>query len=471
MRSSSLILVCLQIVATLILFPSQADAFSFNPNYLISDIEFTNIFSMDLGQIQNFLERGTLASYKTTDIDGKERYASDIIWRAADRNGVNPQVILVMLQKEQSLVTDADPLSSQFDWAMGYGVCDSCNYDNPDIQRFKGFAKQINSATLQLTEGYLADIDALGQTVMGYAPGEPATIDEITVVPANNATAALYTYTPHLHGNENFARLWQAWFVRQFPTGSLLQNTTNGGVWLIQFGYRRPITSRAAFISRYDEESVIPVAPPELEAYPVGRPISLPNYSLVSDENGAIYLLVDDTIRHIVSMEAFRAIGFNLDEVIEVPAEELAEYSLGEPITATTVYPQGALLQDAKTGGVYFVENSAKHPIVSREILLARFGSRTIVPATQVELATYATGDPVTFPDSTLVGITDEPTVYVISEGKRRSIPNEQTFISFGWQWADVVWTDQRSVEIHPLGEELTVTQEQIADDLLMATP
>lgn len=453
------------------LFPARADAFSFNPNYLISDAEFSNMFSMDLGQIQEFLGRGTLAAYKTTDVDGKERYASDIIWRAAQRNNVNPQVILVMLQKEQSLVTDPEPSSSQFDWAMGYAVCDDCSYDDPDIQRFKGFAKQVNSATLQLTEGYLADIDSLGQTVMGYAPGEPTTIDDATVTPVNNATAALYTYTPHLHGNENFAKLWQAWFVRQFPTGSLLQNADDGGVWLIQFGSRRPITSRAAFTSRYDDASIISVESSELEAYPVGRPISLPNYSLISGDDGAIYLLVDDSLRHVVSMEAFRSIGFNLDEVIEVSADELAGYSLGEPITSTTVYPQGALLQDATTGGVYFVENGVKSPIVSREILLARFGSRAITSAAPEELETYATGSPIAFPDGTLIGVAGEPAVYVISDGRRRPIPNEQTFTAFGWQWDDVVWTDERSVELQPLGENLSVTQEDIAGDLLMATP
>ncbi|MFH1253023.1 MAG: hypothetical protein V1664_01680 [Candidatus Uhrbacteria bacterium] len=447
------ILALLTIVS--VLFPNLSQASTFNPNYLISDEEFTDYFSMELGDIQTFLEKGYLADYKTEDIDGKTRYASEIIWRAAQRNGINPKVILVMLQKEQSLITDDDPTEDQLDWALGYGVCDNCSHDDPDIQRWRGLAKQINSATLQLTEGYLADLEKYGQTVMGFAPGELCRIDGIRVTPVNNATAALYTYTPHLEGNENFVTLWQAWFVRNYPTGTLLQDSETGGVWLIQYDERRAITSRAALLSRFNENMIIPVSLTELEAYSQGSSISLPNYSLLHTEDGGIYLLVDDTIRHIVSMEAFRAIGFSTDDLVEISNDEFTMYQEGEPITSDSVYPQGALIQDLNSGGVYFVENSVKYPIYSREILTARFPKKTITPAGPDELASYETGTPVTFPDGILVGVTGEPTVYLISEGHRRPIVSESVFMGFGFKWENVVWANEKSVNLLPLGEDL----------------
>lgn len=433
-------------------FISSAD---FNPNYLISDKELTDYFSMELGEIQLFLEKGYLADYKTADIDDHTRYASEIIWRAAQRNGVNPKVVLVMLQKEQGLITDDDPSQDQLDWALGYGVCDGCSHNDPDIQRWRGLAKQINSTTLQLTEGYLTDLEENGETVMGFAPGEACVIDDTVVVPANNATAALYTYTPHLAGNENFATIWQAWFGLNYPTGALLQDNETGGVWLIQYGERRPITSRAALLSRFNESMIIPVAPTVLEAYSKGAAISLPNYSLLHAADGAIYLLVDDTIRHIASMEAFRSIGFSTDDLVEVTDEELTIYDDGEPITSDTVYPQGALIQDTASGGVYYVEDGAKHAIYSREILTARFGDKTIVPAGVDELWSYDTGDPVKFSDGALIGITGRPAIFLISEGRRRPIVSEAVFLSFGFKWENVIWTNEKSANIHPLGETL----------------
>jgi len=434
-------------------FPFTSKA-TFNPNYLISDAELTNYVSMEMGDIQGFLEKGYLADYKTTDIDGHTRYAADIIWRAAQRNGINPQVILVMLQKEQSLVTDDNPSQDQLDWALGYGVCDNCSHNNPDIQRWKGFAKQVNSTTLQINEGYLADLAENGETVMGFAPGVACTIDDTLVVPANNATAALYTYTPHLEGNENFAVIWQAWFGLNYPTGTLLQDNESGGVWLIKYGERRPITSRAALLSRFNEDMIIAVAPSVLEAYPKGTAISLPNYSLLHAEDGAIYLLVDDSIRHIASMEAFRTIGFSTDDLVEVTTSELAAYEMGETIDVDTVYPQGALIQNVD-GGVYYVEDGIKHAIYSKEILTARFGNKTIVPAKVDELWSYDTGEPVKFVDGTLVGITGSPDIFLISEGERRPIVSEAIFLGFGFKWENVIWTNEKSVNTHPLGEDL----------------
>ncbi|MBI4598566.1 hypothetical protein HY734_00010 [Candidatus Uhrbacteria bacterium] len=439
-------------------FPSIA-ADTFNPNLLLSDEELTDAFSLELGDIGEFLKMGSLADYRTIDIDGKERYASEIIWRAGQRNGINPKFILVLLQKEQSLITDPDPSERQLDWATGYAICDDCSKDDPKLQRFRGFAKQINSATLEFKLGYLADLEERGETVVGFAPGKAMLIDDTVVVPANNATAALYTYTPHLHGNRNFVKLWQRWFTRAYPTGSLLQNAEDGGVWLIQYGKRRPITSRTALLSRYNPSLIISVDPSELQVYPSGTPISLPNYSLLHAQNGDIHLLVDDAVRHIVSMEVFRSVGFNEDELVDISDEDLAAYELGNPITADSLYPQGALLQDTSTGGVFYTENGVKRPIVSPAILRTRFKGRQIVSTSPEILASYPRGEPVLFPDGTLVGVEGQPAVYVISEGERRPIVNEGVFAGFGWKWENVVWTNEASVLLHPVGEQLSDTR------------
>ncbi len=438
---------------------TPAAAFEFNPSYVISDSEMRDEDSMTRDQIQAFLDAyGTLGGRSFTDVDGERKGSAEIIYDAAQRNGINPRVILVMLQKEQSLIDDENPSGDQLDWAMGYGICDACNYDTDSAQRFRGFAKQVNSATLQLIEGYMADLAAYGKTVIGYGPGIAADIDDSLIVFANDATAALYTYTPHTHGNSNFAKLWQRWFTHEYPDGTLLQNNEDGGVWLIRNGQRRPITSRAALLTRFNESAIVPVDATALAVFPVGKAISLPNYSLLRSPRGTVYLLVDETLRGIASQEAFRAIGFNPDEILDVTFEDLEAYDEGEPITTDTVYPQGALLQDTTTGGVYHVQNGEKAPIMSREILSARFPNAAIVPAEEGELDLYPTAAPVTFPDGTLISAAGNPAVYVVSGGYRLPITDETTFLSYGWKWTQVVTTNERSVGIHPLGDAISVS-------------
>src|SRR3989338_8077648 len=170
--------------------------FAVDPEYLISDTEMLDVSSMSVEDIEGFLMRGSLASYRTTDKAGVERSAAKIIWDVAQEFELSPRFLLVLLQREQSLVEDPDPTQNQLDWAIGYAVCDSCSKSDPIIQKYKGFGNQVYYAGQRIRNSYLSDLASYGHTQTGIGPGIESVIDGTTVVPANNATASLYTYTP-----------------------------------------------------------------------------------------------------------------------------------------------------------------------------------------------------------------------------------------------------------------------------------
>jgi hypothetical protein len=444
------------------LFLRAQDEQNVNLNYLISDEEMLDVESMSLAQIQAFLSRGSLAQYRARDIDGVERSAAEMILNASSAFDISPKFLLVLLQREQSLVEDDSPSKDQLDWAMGYAICDDCSKSDPRLQKFRGFAAQVFYSAQRIRESYLSDLTRRGFTEAGVGPGIEAVIDGTLVMPVNNATASLYTYTPHLNGNKNFVAIWTRWFYSEYPTGALLQDETSGGIWLIQNGSRRPITSRAAFFSRFNPNTLVQVPPSALDAYPIGQAITFPNYSLLRSPRGTVYLIVDDTRRGFTSQEAFKTTGFSQDEIVDVSFEELKPYAEGDPITVSSVHPDGILLQDKTTGGVFYVENGFKRPIFSKEILVNRFAGRPIVPAELADLNAYERGEPITFQDGTLIASRGTAEVFVISEGARRHIADEATFVAYGWKWNQVVWTDERSVTIHPLSQPLTTALETL---------
>ncbi len=433
--------------------PGQAESISFNT--LLSDEELTNTAAISREELQTFLSRGSLATYTTADAEGVLRPAIDILWRAAQEFRLNPRALLVLLQREQSLVEDNHPTQDQLDWAMGYAICDDCSKNDPALQKYRGFGAQVYYAAKRIRESYLGDLHENGQTISGVGPGIPTMIDGVTVIPTNKATAALYTYTPHLHGNENFVRIWRRWFVPDYPNGTLLQNNRTGGVWLIRNGIRRPITSRTAFSSRYNERNIVSVDPSTLEAYPTGDAIRFPNYSLLKTSSGNIYLLVDHTLRLIPSPEAFRSLGFMWDDVMDITDEELEAFDFGTSLEKETSAGPGRLLQNNKTGGVYYVDGNKKSPLISREIFTTRFPDTRPTPVTPAALDAYARSPALGFPDGTLVGVRGAPEVYVISDGLRRHIKDEETFRHFHWRWDRIVWTDARSLELHPPGPDV----------------
>lgn len=432
---------------------------NFDPNYIIGDEEILDYTSMDLDDTLAFLKArsGYLDEYSCQNPDGKTMTAAEIIYDRAIINKVNPKFILVLLQKEQGLIEDPSPQQSQLDWATGYGCPDGdgCNI------RWQGFWKQVNSASLQFRDymdnPYLYTYKA-GQTYTFTNTGR----DPMTVTPANRATAALYNYTPHVYnGNYNFHRIWQRYFTKSYPDGSLLQANGEIGVWLIQSGQKRPFISRSALISRFDPNKIITVNKSDLDKYEKGAPIKFPQYSLARAPNGTIYLLVDNKRRGFASSLAFKRVGFNPEEVMDASWEDINSYEEGISITATSTYAFGALLQNNKTGGVYWVIEGTKAPLLDRILLKTRFKREKIIPVSQQELDAFTTISPALFNDGELIKSPDSPAVYVISNGKKRAITSGKVFEGLGYKWENVITISNRLIDLYEIAEPIT----QIVDE------
>lgn len=453
------------LIASFVVSPLVVQAADFNPAYIISDTEILDSEAMTLAEITEFINRqgGALKDYTVTEKDGLPEDApkaamtvAEVIHDRAVTNKVSPKFLLVLLQKEQSLLTDTSPKQSQLDWAAGYGCPDGggCN------DRWRGIWKQLNSASLQfysyMTEPHLYKYKA-GETYSFTNPYGTISQEDMTVTVVNQATASLYNYTPHVYnGNYNFWKLWNRYFSRVFPDGSLVQAEGETGVWLIQNGTKRPFLSRGALLSRYNPEHILSVQPADLNAYATGNPIKFALYTLARTPQGDIYLLLDDTKRKIASPEVFRKIGFNPEEVENASNADISYYKDGPAITLEDAYPTGALLQDPETGGVYYVINGTKAPLTHPIFLQTMFKNQPVLKATSTQLAGFEKIKPVVLPDGYLLKGDFGPGVYVISNGEKRPIASGEVFESLGYKWGNIITVPGRILDMYPTGAVLT---------------
>lgn len=463
---------------------------NFDPNFIISDEEMLNWSSLTLSEIQAFLEskNSYLATYQTINAYGTLKTAAEIIYEAAVANydckdveidettteaerqlkcqritTINPKVLLVLLQKESSLIENPNPIERLLDQATGYGCPDSggCN------PRFAGFGKQVNSAALQFLAYLQTPLRYPYKAGVAYIFNNPyGTIsqDTLMVVPTNQATAALYNYTPHVfNGNYNFWRIYNRYFpesvnhrLARYPDGSLLRAAGEPGVWLIQRGQKRPFLSWSSLTSRYNPNRILVVDKIELEAYPKGAPIKYPNYSLLRSPMGNLYLIVGDQKRLFVNQEVFRSFGFHPDEIIDASLQDLNYYQDGEAITADSSYLTGALLQDPQSGGVFYVHDKYKAPLIDRVFLTTKFKNEIVKKATIEELAKYEKISPVLFDDGELLKSSTVSTVYLISNGQKRAFTTGQVFESLGYQWANIIEVSPQLLSLYPFGDLIT---------------
>jgi hypothetical protein len=234
----------------------QANAYltGFNPENIISDMAMTDTSTMDTNSVQQFLN----ARVPVCDTNGDKPYggmtrrdyaratwgvsppftclknyveggrsAAQIIVDAGRANGINPQVLLVLLQKEQGLVTDDWPTSIEYQKATGFGCPDTAACDN----RYSGFTNQVNNAASSfrsIMNGARSNYPAGQVNFVRYNPDQNCGGSNLFI--RNRATSALYHYTPYqpnaaalaagraaappcgAYGNRNFFNYFTDWF-------------------------------------------------------------------------------------------------------------------------------------------------------------------------------------------------------------------------------------------------------------------
>lgn len=274
-----IISVVLVVLAIIVVFPSRSSALSgseFNAGKIIDDAVFYNANSMNTTQIQVFLNskvpscdtNGTqmynstqtraqwaaangrplppytcLKDYSQnvptiinggsdlckTSVSGGVKSAAQIIYEVGQACGINPQVLIVLLQKEQSLITDTWPWPTQYQAATGYGCPDTAPCD----AEFYGYFNQVYQAA-KAYRRYEANPNSYNykanrNNFIYYNPNL-AGCGGSNVFIQNQATASLYIYTPYqpnaaalnnlygtgdscsAYGNRNFWRMFNDWF-------------------------------------------------------------------------------------------------------------------------------------------------------------------------------------------------------------------------------------------------------------------
>lgn len=436
---------------------------NFNPHNLISDEEMQNWQSMERADIQAFLvdKNSFLANYKAKDKEGVTRTASDIIARAAREHQINPKYLLVKLQKEQSLITAKNPTEKQLNGATGYGISDGCGWTCTTYLNNIGFGKQIDAAAGIIRWYY----ENMSKEIWIKRPNISYIIDNQLIIPKNKATAFLYTYTPHIQGNKNFWKIWNDWFSQVYPDGSLLKAQTSANIYLIQDGKKRNIKNMSVLLSRFDIKMVIEVNDSELANYPDGIELNFPNYSILR-QNSQYYLVDFDTIRPFENANTVKTLGYHPDEILDVNESDLAGYIIGQKITVDTTNFVGKLLRVKENNNLYYLKDNTLFPITDPDIAKVNFPNLIEEKINLKELTNYKIGELVKLKDGSIFGIENDNKIYVVENGKKRHIFDEQVFNAYGFKWTNIVWIDQLTGINIPTGQPLYLPSRMITKEI-----
>lgn len=299
-----------------------ADARSFEPGNIISDALFFDGGAFNESQVQEFLNsqvsscrsgytclkdyrqntatRAAEAGRCQAYAGGQNESAARIIAKVGAACGVSQKALIVLLEKEQGIVTDTWPTDRQYRSATGYGCPDTADCDTA----YYGFFNQVYMAALQFKR-YAANPTGWNHVAgrvnnVRYHPNGCGTG---AVFIQNQATAGLYNYTPYqpnaaalnnlygtgdacsAYGNRNFWRMYTDWFGSTTAGSSLVRAAGNATVYLTSGDSKYAVPSMAILNALFPLGNIAYVSDQYLDRFVTKHNVG----RVLRSSNGSIY--------------------------------------------------------------------------------------------------------------------------------------------------------------------------------------
>ncbi len=392
---------------------ATTSATSYQAGRIIDDAIFTNYNSMSVAQIQDFLNskvtncdtQGTQpasdfgrpdlthAQYAALvgwaappytclkDYTENGLTAAQIIYNVAQKYQINPQVLIVLLQKEQGLVKDSWPLSTQYRTATGYGCPDTsvCN------TVYYGFTNQVTWSATMFRAILNNNPNWYTPYVLGnnYIRYNPATSCGGTTVNIQNlSTQALYNYTPYQpnaaalnagygngdscssYGNRNFYLYFNDWFgnsiLANLPGCQAATNTTLACIWRLYnpVGGAEYLTGSNQVRDSLYVQNSYQYSGIAFYGNVVIMPYNIPVYRL-TDPNGGVFLTV--SLSDYDNLVAAGYTGNGVDFYADPPYSNSGYpvYRLYNPTTKQYIWTGSALERQTLIGYGYTDQGQA----------------------------------------------------------------------------------------------------------------
>lgn len=251
----------------------------------------------------------TFPCLKNKTFGGKK--AAKLIHEASQAYSISPKVLIVLLQKEQGLITDTWPLNIQYRSATGFGCPDTAPCDS----QYYGLKNQLNKAAnlfRTVLDGGWTNYP-VGNNSIPWNPNIGA-CGYSNVDVQNRATSALYRYTPY--------RPNQAALNAGYGTGNGCSSYGNRNFYLYftdWFGSTRT---------------------------PLFK---------INGGGDTVYLMFGDNYYAIPSMEILRAWGLDGQQITNLNSSQLTSYTQGPDLSRIVRFGASAAVYVADNGRLYFI--------------------------------------------------------------------------------------------------------------------
>lgn len=364
-----------------------ANGAQFNPGNIISDAMMYDGAALSANEVQTFLEQRepncsstcmanlrqatpSMPANRCTPYAGSpNERASDIIAKVGAACGISQKSLIVLIEKESSLISANSPTLSRYNYATGF----SCPDTAPCNPVFGSFFYQVYYAARQLL------IYEQTPTQWNYQAGR---VNQILFNPSascgaspvfiqNKATAGLYIYTPYqpntaalanlygtgdlcsAYGNRNFWRIFTDWFGAPTAGTSLVRSTDNATVFLVSGSAKYPVPSLSILAALAPLGQVAYVSAALLNSFTTGHTVG----RSLRGPDGSIYFYDSGLKLPFSSCAQAADYGASCDVsgYVQLTADQISAFATGPPLSS---------VMGTVEGGRYYIKNGLKAEIL-----------------------------------------------------------------------------------------------------------
>ncbi|MEA1936615.1 MAG: N-acetylmuramoyl-L-alanine amidase [Patescibacteria group bacterium] len=292
--------------------------------------------------------------------------------------------------------------------------------------KYKNYAYQLggDKAIYILADGYKIKYKSKGELPTAYK--------NRTIKPISRSQLKAYKYKT----------------IITYPDGSLLKEFDELDVYYLENGKKRKMNINSGEFEKMGFEwgEINKVFSSDLDIYDNGKTIKYsPDNTLIKDATGNVYLAQNGKKRKFTSPQLFEHLNYKWKDIKE--NNETGFYLNGSDM----VYRDGTLIANGNSAEMYLIKDKQRREITSEKLLaVLGYQKSKVLSITEDEINHFPVGKKMVYPDDTLISAENSPAIYLVKNGKKKTITSAVLFEELGYEWSDVISISEDEANNHP---------------------
>jgi len=242
--------------------------------------------------------------------------------------------------------------------------------------------------------------------------------------------------------------------------GSLVQVSGSPTVYYLQDGQRSIIPSVSVFESQFFWNQIVTVSSTEINNYTDHSTEPTMHYREGTlfrlSSSPTAYVVEDKKKRVIDSASTFTNKGYSWSSIRIAESQSVVDlHETGDILTDVSNHPEGTLIRASSNPTVYVIDNSERRTIPSRTVFESQFKWGEVCLVSEEVVNSYPLGSNWQYRNGSIVKDYGVPNIYYIEDTFKRTFTSGMFYTGLGYSWNDYQQAESGILDSYAAGRDM----------------